>query len=154
MTKLTTILAIFIAGFSFSQQYSTDLVSVSEPHVSGWETYVSNENFKIEYKFVDCDPTMGYDFETVILRITNETNQKTEFSWHIDIHREGTCRTCAYEAEYRRTIVVGGNEVIEGDCVRNSNIQLKVFSQFIDADYTDGDKLSGFQLSDLSIEIL
>jgi hypothetical protein len=94
---------------------------------------------------------MGYDFETVILRITNKINQQLDFSWHIDIYREGACRTCDYEVEYRRTISLAANQVIEGDCVRNSNIQLKVFSQFNDANYTKGAKLTGFQLNDFTV---
>jgi hypothetical protein len=155
MNKLLTLLAIILCSYVFSQvQYSTDSVTISQNKPTDWELYIYNEDFKIEYKFVDCDPDMGYDFETVILRITNETNQKLEFSWHIDIYREGTCRTCDYEDEYRRTIVVAGDEVIEGDCVRNSNIELKVFSQFNDVLYSKGAKLTGFQLSDLSKEIL
>ena len=26
-----------------------------------WVTYIDNQDFKIEYKFINCDPPMGYD---------------------------------------------------------------------------------------------
>ena len=156
MSKLLLpILLIAFAFNGFSQQsISTLKVTLESNYPSQWVSYVDNQEFSIEYKFIDCDPEMGYDFQTAIFRITNKTNQKLDLSWHIDIYREGICKTCDYDFEYSRSIILDPNQVIEGDCVRNSNIQLKVFSQFNDANYTTGAKLSGFQLNNLSVESL
>ena len=109
MTKLTTILVIFIAGFTFAQQYSTDLVSFPKTHLNGWVTYISNENFEIEYQFIECDPAVGYDHEAIILRVTNKTVNTLDLNWYIDMYRDGTCTSCAFPLEYSRTIQLAPN---------------------------------------------
>lgn len=155
MTRLLAAFALLITINCNAQNQAisipTSTVDLKTNYSTEWVTYVDNQDFSIEYKFIDCDPEMGYDFETAVLRFKNKTNQKLEFSWHIDIYRGEVCKTCAYEFEYSRTIVLGSNEVIEGDCVRNSNNQLKVFSKFIDANYTKGERLTMFQLNNLTV---
>ena len=134
------------------QQVVTELISVSTNHPTSWEVYVSNSDFKIEYKFVNCDPSRGMDFEGVIFKITNLTQTKIAFSWHKLLYYAGNCRTCNYPEEYSFTISIPANSSVEGDCEPDSGYDLKLFSKFIDQAYSQGDKLTGFQLGNLTVK--
>ncbi len=145
---------IFIVSMNLfaQQQISTNLISVSVSHPTNWVTYVSNSDFIIEYRFVNCDPSRGMDFEGVIFRITNLSQNKIAFSWHKLLYYAGDCRTCNYPEEYSLSISVPANSSIEGDCEPDSGYDLKLFSKFIDQAYSKGDQLTSFQLGNLIVK--
>lgn len=155
MKKLILALSVvFLSYIGLSQnQYTTTIVTCNnenQTNPTDWVSYIDNEVFKIDYKFIDCDPDMGFDFETVILKIQNKTSTIIDIDWFIDMYYNDVCRTCDHPIEYSRTIQLAPNEIIEGTCDRNTNQQLKLFSKFIDAAYTNGSRLTGFQLNTLT----
>lgn len=140
---------------SYSQQViQTDTINLLNNHSTAWRTYFENDQVLIEYKTTDCDPAMGYDFEQVILRFANKTTTKIDLDWHIHLYYDKKCLTCNYPMEYARTIRLGANESIEGNCNRETIDELKLFSKFNDVNYSAGAKLTAFQLMTLTITAL
>lgn len=139
--------------FGISQEtISTSLIQVdSTANSSEWISYIDHEKFSIEYSYYDCDPNMGFDYQGVLLRVTNKTSQKLALSWHKILYYAETCRTCNFPEEYHYDLSIEPNQTVEGDCNPQSGYNLKLFSKFIDASYTSGDHLTAFQLADFSI---
>jgi hypothetical protein len=154
MRKIITLAVLLLCFSSFSQDsISSSILNFQEVQPSGWNTYVSNAEFEIQYQFIECDPEVGYDHEALILKIENKTSTIIDLDWLLHIYRADVCKTCAYPVEYARTIQLAPNEIIEGSCDRDTNKQLKIFSKYIDQDYSKGLHLSGFQLYSLTITI-
>ena len=143
----------FISMTGLAQEtINTDLIQVdSTTNPVGWVTYIDDTKFSIEYRFVNCDPNMGFDYEGVILRVRNKTSQKLSFSWHKILHYAGACRTCNFPDEYHYDLSVEPNQTVEGDCDPQSGYDLKLFSKFNDATYSQGDQLTAFKLGDFSV---
>ncbi len=151
MSKLFSCLGgiIFCIGTLSAQQYTTTSVSISKNiALAEWETYISTPDFKIEYKKADCDPAIGYDFEAIMMRFTNNTGSDLMLAWHIDLFYDGVCRTCGYD-EYDRMVFVPANQVVETSCDNDQYMDLRPFSRFNDAQYERGANLTSFQLSNL-----
>ena len=154
MRRLLATLLLFMTMNSFAQEQTTSItttaVDLKTNYTTEWVSYVDNEHFSIEYKFIDCDPTMGFDFQSVVLKFTNKTANNLKLNWHIDMYYDNVCKTCDYPVEYNRAIYLSPNESIEGTCSRDIDIALSMFSKFIDQSYTKGAHLTMFQLSNLT----
>lgn len=149
---LSTLSLIILSTYSFSQEsITTASIEVGKNgSVSTWQEYLSNEEVTIEYKFVTCDPEMGYDKEQVILKVTNHTANKLVLDWHMILYYNSECKTCDYPEEYAYKVVVQPNSTKEGDCsVYNEDYQLTIFSKFVDTKYKTNDMLTSFQLDNL-----
>lgn len=153
MNKLLTIYVfLFWGSIVFSQEFATDSIVVSTSHSEDWTVYVNELDFQIEYKFVQCDPSMGYDKEMVIFRFTNTTGNEITLNWHMEMYRGKECTTCPYPDEYTYEISVRPNSTIEGDCSIYGNNQMRVFSHFIDANYTgNAQPLAAFRFAHLTL---
>ena len=154
MNKLITALFVVILSLEglAQQQYSTQLINVSEQQLAntvGWVSYVDNPDFKIEFQFIDCDPVIGYDSESVVLRVTNKTLTPQTISWHAHLHYDGVCKTCDYPEEYYHELHMKPKQEVAGECDIYSENSLKIFSKFIDKNYKKGEKLTAFQLARL-----
>jgi hypothetical protein len=137
---------------SAQESVSTTSIPVSKDiDVSNWETYLETADLKIEYIKVDCDPNAGMDFQGILLRFTNLTSNQLELNWHLDLHYDGTCRTCGFN-EYDRTLTLAQNETQEGDCNVKTNNTLDLFVKFTDAAYSKGAELTSFTLNNLTVE--
>ncbi len=130
-------------------QITTPFNDVKSMHKEEWTPHFSNDDFSIEYKFIACDPEMGYDQESVLLKIKNNTSSHLSISWHMILHYDELCRTCDFEDEYTFTFDLEPNAEKSSDCSVYSNNQLKIFSRFIDQNYTNGEVLTGFQFEKL-----
>lgn len=119
-----------------------------------WQLYYFNEDIRIEYQLVQCDPEIGFDNESVIIRVTNRTDSKMTLEWHMQRYNDGECNTCNYPDEYHYVIDLAPHSEMTGDCSVYGVNQLKIFAQFIDANYTKGKKLTAFQLADCSYTLL
>ena len=75
-------------------QITTPFNDVKSMHKEEWTPHFSNDDFSIEYKFIACDPEMGYDQESVLLKIKNNTSSHLSISWHMILHYDELCRTC------------------------------------------------------------
>lgn len=134
-------------------EQATDLVLITESLNYNWNTYFEDESIKIEYKLTHCDPEVGYDNESICLKISNKTSQEIEFNWHSDLYYNDVCRTCADEYEHMTTYTIASDSFISGNCNINDK-GLKMFVRFNDTDYTQGAVLTKFQLKNMWYEIL
>lgn len=152
MKKLLLTLFVIVTKMAVCQQeITTPIIEVTDAHSQNWETYISNLDFKIEYQFVNCDPTMGFDNESVILRISNLTNEKITVSWVSNNYYDKVCNTCNYPNEYFNQLSLTPNQVLVGDCSLYGDKKLKIFSKFNDVNYTKGVKLTSFKLADFNV---
>lgn len=158
MMKLinTTLFALVFSYIGYGQQeYSTNLIEVDRnaQNPIDWITYYDNEEFVIEYSFVQCDPSIGYDNESILLKFKNKTSQALKIAWNLDLYYDGVCKTCDFPDEYHNELQLNPMEEKEGNCDIYSDSKLKIFSKFIDQNYTKGLKLTSFKLSKLNLII-
>jgi hypothetical protein len=155
--KTFTIIAIIslFATISFSQNSNSidlaflDLKQKVERNTE-WQVYSQTDQLIIEYKFENCNPRIGYDKESVILRFTNRNKFDIELNWHMLLFYDGVCKTCEFPEEYDFTLNLTSFETIEGSCDLNSDYKTKIFSKFNDVNYTKGAVLTGFQFANYS----
>lgn len=152
--KKLLLIANFLT-FSFialnQQNISSPSVEVISSHGNEWNVYVQQENFKIEYKFVNCDPSMGYDNESIVLRITNFTENKIKLTWVSNNFYDKVCNSCNYPDEYFNELILSPNQQVEGTCDIYADKKLKIFSKFNDVNYSKGKQLTSFKLADLNL---
>ncbi|MEY3236813.1 MAG: hypothetical protein RI883_914 [Bacteroidota bacterium] len=153
MNKLLLLLTmIYLSNHCISQQeFSTEKINLIDNHSATWRTYFENDQVRIEYQSINCDPAMGYDFEQVNFKFVNKTSTKLDLDWHIHLYRDDVCRTCNYPEEYSRTLRLAANESMEGNCDRETINELKLFSKFNDINYSVGVKLTAFHLNAFTI---
>ena len=156
MKKILLPLVILFSSFltCAQQTFQSDVVicdTISQSNPTVWTSCFENNSIRLEYMFTDCDPAAGFDFEGVLIKVTNLTTVKLDVSWHKLLYYAGTCRTCDFPEEYRFEFCIGPDESIEGDCSAQSGYNFKLFSKFIDQQYSKGDKLTQFQLGDIII---
>ncbi len=152
LSKLVA-LSIFLTLYSTSgnAQLNTSFADTKTLQPTEWTEHFSNDDFSIEYKFVACDPEMGYDQESVLFKFTNKTSSHLAVHWHMILHYDSECKTCDYEDEYTFSVDLEPNTEKTSDCsIYAENSQLKLFSRFIDENYTKGEVLTGFQFNGLN----
>lgn len=120
-----------------------------------WTVLTVKDDVKVEYKIESCYPSMGYDQNKLLLRLSNTSDSEVNVQWHALLEYDGKCKTCSYPEEYTYSIMVPANGVVEGDCTFDSNVALEYFSKFIDKDYTGKPvQLTGFELFNLTISTI
>lgn len=149
MKQLFTFLFLILC-FGANAQNS---VSMKAQSFTDWTIYASNASYEIQYKVVNCDPSMGYDQEMVILRIENKTTNNIAVDWQMILYYSGECKTCDYLDEYHYSVVIEAGSEIVGGCSINDDYQLKIFSKFIDTNYSKGDQLTSFELGNLNVQM-
>ena len=154
LMKLSTfICGLFINLLAFGQQpVTTNLIDVTTKKPAKWSTYVDLQNLKIEYKFVDCNPSMGYDQELLLFKFTNKSDAQVSIAWHAQQYYGGTCKTCNYPDEYGFSLVLEAGESDEGSCALEAKRELVSFSKFTDINYHgEAAPLTSFQLNGLIV---
>ena len=156
MNNLLLLLFVVIAAPLNAQQPTniiTPSVNCKQADKSGqWSDYFSNDQLTIQYKFVSCDPEIGFDQEEVILKMTNHTNDELKLDWHILLEYNNECKTCDYPEEYGYHVFLKPNQTREGSCsIHSEAFELKMFSKFLDDRAKQKDVLTSFALSDFQI---
>ncbi len=137
-----------IVSLSAFSQISTNHIATVDITTPNWIMYIDNQDFTIEYKRTDCDINSGYDQQYFFVRITNKTQNEINLNWEMDLFYNGSCRTCGIN-EYQWQYKLAPLESVEGDCAIGAEKKLRLFSKFIDANYTNTSELTGFQFSNL-----
>lgn len=119
--------------------------------VREWEVYKSDQNCLIEYRFADCEASIGYDKEIIQFRISNTSSEKIQLDWHMYLFYNGVCKTCDYPQEYKYELTLEPNQIVSGDCALGSDHRLTIFSKFNDPKYTGGSQLTDFDFHNLTI---
>ena len=135
---------------SASAQISTNHVSTSDINSFDWITYVDNQEVKIEYKRTDCDLNSGLDKQYFLLRVSNKTQNEISVNWEMDLFYNDDCKTCGI-GEYEWQIDLGAHQSVEGECTNGSENKLRMFSKFIDANYSNPAELTGFKFGNLTV---
>lgn len=154
MLKLFLLAGVVVISLGVcAQEFSTNEVSISKetPLPESWAVYANTPQFRIEYKKASCDPSVGFDFESVVMRFSNLTPNDLYLAWHIDLSYDGACKTCGYD-EYERFLTIPANQVIEISCQEQEHQELRLFSRFIDTQYSGRSELTAFRLSSLRIQ--
>jgi hypothetical protein len=144
-------LTCLILNLSAFSQISTNHVSISEINHFNWTTYSDNQDFTIEYKRTDCDLNSGLDQQYFFVRITNKTQNEINLNWEMDLFYNSACKTCGVD-EYKWHYNLAPLESVEGECTIGAENKLRLFSKFIDSNYTNTSELTGFQFSNLSLD--
>ena len=115
---------------------------------NNWTDYHNSEQLQISYKSFQCiDEINGTDHNYILLRFENKTNEKISVSYKQELWYDNICANCeSNSVEHIKTIVLLPNEVIEGDCLSNSNY--KIF-QNMPSGLTKR-SLTKFELKDIS----
>lgn len=151
--KITLLLLCFFGSIyaGYGQYQVTETIDLNVNKPTEWAVYFVGEGIQISYKLASCDPEMGYDQESVLLKIENTTNSVVVLNWHQLLSFNDNCKTCDYEEEYSSRLKLGPLQSEEGTCSIYSAKELKYFSKFIDANYTKGESLTSFKLDKLVI---
>lgn len=143
-------IACLVLSLSAFAQISTNYVATSDITSTNWITYVDNQEVQVEYKRTDCDLNSGLDQQHFFIRITNKTQAELVVNWEMDMFYNGDCKTCGI-GEYQWQIELGANASVEGECANGSEVKLRMFSKFIDANYTNTSELTGFKFTNLTL---
>jgi hypothetical protein len=153
--KSSLVLLFFLIGFNhlYSQQINTETITVADVIAESWIGYYENEQFKISFKKQLCDPEMGYDNESILLKVENKSGSRLKLQWHNELYFGGECKTCDYLEEYTKIIQLDPMSSIEGTCSIYTLAALKIFVRFADENYTKGEVLSTFRLNNLNYTV-
>ncbi|MDG1331459.1 MAG: hypothetical protein P8P74_03970 [Crocinitomicaceae bacterium] len=144
---VTSLVLCFLA----TSQVSADFVATSTLNSFDWTTYAENSELKVEVKRTDCYVNSGLDKQYFLIRLTNRTHSDVTISWNMDLFYNNDCKTCGI-GEYLWQIDLTPNAAIVGDCQVGSLNKLRMFSKFIDANYSSNDELTGFHFKNLTIQ--
>lgn len=147
MNYLIYLACMVLSPLTFAQ-VPTEFVTTTEISGFTWQTYFDNPNFSIEYKRTDCDVNSGLDKQYFILKITNKTQNEISLNWEMELFYNDDCKTCGID-EYKWDYTLGPLASVEGDCAVGAENKLRLFSKFIDANYSSDDELTGFQFRNL-----
>lgn len=157
MNRLILLLFVVLTNAVAAQQ-SLDVITptincnTDDPNNQDWTEYFSNDQLTIQYKFVECDPEMGFDKEQVLLKMTNHTADELKLDWHLLLSYNQDCKTCDFPEEYTYHVFLKPNESKAGDCsIYSEAFEFKMFSRFLDDRAKQKDVLTSFTLSDFVI---
>lgn len=150
MKYILCLTSLVLCFFAFAQ-IPTNFVSTSDINSSGWITYAENQDVKVELKRTDCYLNSGLDKQYFLIKITNKTQNDLSVNWEMELFYNGDCKTCGI-GEYLWKIDLGPQGVAEGICDNGSENKLRMFSKFIDANYSNDAELTGFQFRNLTVE--
>ena len=143
---------MFIANYSLAQEsLITTTIQIEEIDNSEWISYFENEQIEIYYKYEECDPKYGFDNQSILFKLTNLSDEKFDVSWQMHKYYDGKCNSCNYPEEYLYKVSLGEGMTKTGSCAVESAYQLKIFSKFIDVNYTKGKQLTSFKFDNLQI---
>jgi hypothetical protein len=145
---------LFIWSYGFNQTVTTPEIDLKSTSPSDWTEYFSADGIVISYKLASCDPEMGYDQESVLLKVQNSGVNTVVLDWHSLLSFDGVCKTCDFEEEYSTRLKLEPNTAIEGNCSIYGPREVKFFVRFNDVNYTKGEVLTSFKLDKLQITIL
>jgi hypothetical protein len=151
MKLLLVSLTMLLWALTGVGQTSTQTVECCSVKPTEWTSYYTDAALSIDFRFVSCDPPIGFNNESVILRFTNHTTGKIQVRWHSHNYYDKNCNSCNYPDEYTHEITLGPGETLTGDCDIYSEKKLKIFSRFNDPNYSKGSSLTSFKLDGLTI---
>ena len=127
---------------------------VAQEKPGDWTHLLSNGPVNVYYKYVLCDPEIGYDNESVLLKLANTSKQSVIAEWDNEIYFDGICATCDLGEEGHLVYELGPEVVFEGSCSINGDGRLKLFSRFTDKQYKlKQQTMTGFKLNSFRVRL-
>jgi len=106
-----------------------------------------NEKVKVEYHFETCEkPWDGTKNEMAYLTITNKTSTPVNLTFINEKYYGTQCFGCDGEEEYKHSLQLQPKEVLKGQCAREVNRALEIFSQKLDFPLKHGLAKMNFRL--------
>lgn len=139
----------FLGFWSIAQENSGDYRM--DRSIREWRSLEQNDTYSVDFRYADCDPSIGFNKEIIQLRFTNKSDQKIELKWHVYKYFNGVCTSCDYPEEYTYSIMLEPNKSVSGDCSLECDAALTIFSRFIDPGYKGNQQLTNFELHGLSV---
>lgn len=144
---LITFLVIIINLLPNNELWSTNL-----PVNNEWQLYSSINGIEIYFKYSPCQLEMGYDQEWVLLKFVNTTSTSKMIEYNKIMEIDGVCVTCNDpNGEYRMSVTLQANEVVQGTCTVNDNRAHHIYSKTIEVGANIPDTLTRFELGSLMI---
>ena len=142
-----------IAAFVFLCFLSA-LNCFAQEKADNWTHLLSEGPVSVYYKYSVCDPEIGYDNESVLLKITNSSQLSVIAEWDREIYFDGICTTCDLGDEAHSIYELGPQDIVEGLCSINGDSRLKLFSKFTDNQYKlEQQTLTGFKLNNFRVRL-
>ena len=130
-------------------------ISFSQEKVYEWTEFKSEKGVFVYYKYANCDPSIGYDTESILLRIQNSTPKQILIDWNMEIYFNEKCTTCNNGDESNYRFVLNPNQSIEGNCKIGGDGRLKVFTKFTDPQYKlHQNSFSKFLFKDFKVTVI
>jgi len=146
---MRSVFVLFICISFFSE------LSFCQERTSEWKEFVSDKGLNVFYKYTNCDPSIGYDTESILLWIQNTTAKKILVDWNMEIFYAGKCSTCQYGDEYNYRYIIDPNQSLKGSCGIDSDSRLRIFSKFIDPQYKlDQNEFTKFNFANFKVTVL
>jgi len=150
MKNILCLAGLFCSVFAFGQ-VATNHVETDDVTSSAWYLYLDNPDVKIELKRADCAINTGLDQQYIFVRLTNRTQSNITLNWEMDMFYNDDCLTCGV-GEYEWNYTLEPSQVVEGECTLDADKRLRLFSKFIDPNYTNNSELTGFKFSNLTLD--
>lgn len=150
MKKILCLASLFCSVIAFGQ-VATNHVEADHINSSTWQLYLDNPEVKIELKREDCDIKSGLAQQYIFVRLTNKTQNTLTLNWEMDMFYNGNCLTCGV-GEYEWSYTLEPAQSVEGECTLDADKRLRIFSKFIDPNYTNTSVLTGFKFSNLTLD--
>lgn len=117
MNKIFTLLFLFLSSSLAAQN---------------WEVLAEGVDYRIEESHVICVTTQGYDYDYMILKYTNLSNEEINLSFNFERwYNQEYCQGCVDgDQNTLRLITLPANSSIEGSCASVDDY-LKIFDHAV-----------------------
>ena len=119
-----------------------------------WSLYADDGGVQVYFKKVQCNPEMGFDNESIMLKLVNSSGLNRTIEWDRWLWYNGNCKTCD-EADLgdHKTIQLLPGQQLQGGCSVHSNQDLSLFVRFADTQYKNPNPqvLTKFELGNLLV---
>ncbi len=112
--------------------FSTIFMSINAySQTNLWEEYYIDNQLKIEYKNIVCEFSSTASQEMIVFKFSNLTNRNITLDYETTLwHNETKVNTEQNQEEFRKTIRLEANEIIEINCQKDLK-EFAIFSGFI-----------------------
>lgn len=100
----------------------------AQKNAQDWVVIEDNSEFTVEKSSIICKSSQGWDYEYVVTKFTNHTNEDITISFVFEKWYGDFCSGCSEDSDLgtTRTVTIPANSVIQGDCDSPHNY-LKTF---------------------------
>ncbi len=153
MNKTLTLILLLCSSL-FTINSSAQVTNLSEltekVKLPTWQQLVTTPSVTINYKYNECHLlTQGTHHENVYLQVKNLSPVKLKLEWNAEYWYNDKCYGCDGDAEFKKTLILEPNALLEGFCSETTPRELVIFSKMLDFDIKT--ELKNFNLKNLTV---